>query len=169
MIPVALKRTAHRLTLKSLGAARAAACTFRDKTDGIAAVEFALILPILTIMMIGAIEMGDAVTVDRRVSMVASTAGDLLARYDGSNVTEAQVADIGQVAGWLMDPYATAGTKICVPARIPGPGSGTCGRACRQRSEHSQGLVLRLSRRQRQLGRLHLSGHPRGWRLLHHA
>ncbi len=65
-------------TIKS--AAYAAARRFGRKIDGIAAVEFALIVPIMLCMFIGTVELSQAITVDRRVTQVASTTADLVAR-----------------------------------------------------------------------------------------
>ena len=39
---------------------------------GIAAVEFALVLPILVIMLLGTVELGQALTIDRRIIQAAS-------------------------------------------------------------------------------------------------
>ncbi|MBI4046560.1 MAG: pilus assembly protein, partial [Devosia nanyangense] len=44
--------------------------------DGAAAVEFALILPILLLLYIGSIEASQLIITDRRVTTVAGTLGD---------------------------------------------------------------------------------------------
>ena len=53
---------------------------------GISAVEFALILPIMISMYLGAVEFGHALTIDRRVTSVASSAADLAEGSSASRV-----------------------------------------------------------------------------------
>jgi Flp pilus assembly protein TadG len=77
---------------------------FRDRTDGIAAVEFALILPIMAVMLIGAVQISDAVTADRRVSQVSSSTGDLIARIE-TDIAKSEIEDIAKIGGWLMAPF----------------------------------------------------------------
>jgi Flp pilus assembly protein TadG len=45
----------------------------RRREDGVSAVEFALILPVMLILFFGCVEVGDALTIDRKVAHVAST------------------------------------------------------------------------------------------------
>ena len=47
---------------------------------GIAAVEFALILPIMLVLWLGGVEVTGALSVDRRLNNLASSIGDLVAR-----------------------------------------------------------------------------------------
>ena len=49
---------------------------------GVAAVEFALILPFLLLLFLGTIEASSLITVDRRVNVISGTVGDLVARTD---------------------------------------------------------------------------------------
>jgi Flp pilus assembly protein TadG len=91
--------------------ARRAARRFGHDRQGIAAVEFALIVPIMMLMFIGAVEMSQAVTADRRTSQVASTTGDLVARID-SDITQAEVLDIAKVGSYLMNPFTSSTLTI---------------------------------------------------------
>ena len=47
-----------------------------------AAVEFAFIVPIMGVMFIGAVELSQAIIVDRRVTQIASSTADLVARAE---------------------------------------------------------------------------------------
>jgi Flp pilus assembly pilin Flp len=132
-----ISRWGQRLALKSASTIVRAAREFRDRTDGIAAVEFALIVPIMSVMMIGSIEMSEAVTVDRRVSMTAAATGDLVARYEGTKnaagVTEGgirttEVLDIAKVGTWLMKPYD--GTKFKITLSFISIGDCASGPPC---------------------------------------
>lgn len=84
---------------------------FRRDEKGVAAVEFALILPIMAIMFIGAVEMSWAVGVDRRVSQVAGATGDLVARVN-QNIPQAEVNDIMKIGSYLMYPFEEPPLKI---------------------------------------------------------
>jgi Flp pilus assembly protein TadG len=98
---LALSRLSHRIAVKSRAAISRTAYRLRTRDDGVAAVEFALIAPIMAVMLIGAIEMSGAVTIDRRVSQVAATTGDLTARFDGS-ITPADVEEIKNIGSWIL-------------------------------------------------------------------
>ncbi len=53
---------------------------FRRNRSGVAAVEFALLVPIMVIMYVGTVEVTEAVYVDRRVTLTTRVAGDMIAR-----------------------------------------------------------------------------------------
>ena len=65
--------TASTLVSRTLDFAR---CYRKDK-QGVAAIEFAFIVPIMFLMFVGAVELSQAITVDRRVTQVASSVADL--------------------------------------------------------------------------------------------
>jgi Flp pilus assembly protein TadG len=66
-----LSATASRLPLGKF------ASRFRDDEDGIAAIEFAIIAPIMIGMYFGLAEIASAISVDRRISHGTNVAGDL--------------------------------------------------------------------------------------------
>lgn len=74
--------------------------------DGIAAVEFALILPIMLFVYIGSVEASALISMDRRVQSVAGTLGDLVSRAQDT-VAPADLLDYFRAAGGIMTPYAT--------------------------------------------------------------
>jgi Flp pilus assembly protein TadG len=120
------RQVVRRTALRTLRHSRHLIARFRDRTDGIAAVEFALIVPIMAMMFIGAVEMSQAVTADRRVSQVASAAGDLVARVE-TDIQTTEVHDIAKVGGWLMAPFPAADLKITLSlVTVPCPTSGPC-------------------------------------------
>lgn len=80
--------------------------------DGIAAVEFALLLPVMITLFFGVVEVSLALLCRADVSKMASTAADLISQANSLNST-----DLGNV-------YAAAGT-ILYPYYDPSaPGSG---------------------------------------------
>lgn len=85
---------------------------FSKERSGIAAVEFAFIVPIMLCMFIGVVEMSQAITVDRRVSHIASSTADLVARQ--RNVTTTILNDYMSIVDNLMAPYADTNLKLTV-------------------------------------------------------
>lgn len=77
-----------------------------DRDDrGVAAVEFAMIVPIMFFLFVGAIEFSQALTVDRRVTQSASSSADLIARAPTSGLTTAQVDSQLKIVEQLIEPY----------------------------------------------------------------
>ena len=79
---------------------------------GVAAVEFALLLPILALLYVGVVELTQGLMTQQRASHVASTIGDLVSQ--SSSVTSSQVTDIFSVGDTVMYPYPTATLKMRV-------------------------------------------------------
>ncbi len=65
-----------RLGLKRLNPKRLSR-NYCDDEDGIAAIEFAIIAPIMIIMYFGLAEMASAISIDRRISHGTNVAGDM--------------------------------------------------------------------------------------------
>lgn len=72
----------------------------RRAEDGFAAVEFAMIVPIMVVLFLGAVEFSAALTVDRRVTSIASATADLVAQSE--QVTDDDLNDIMTIADSLM-------------------------------------------------------------------
>src|SRR5471032_1725386 len=79
---------------------------------GVAAVEFALLLPILLLLYFGVVELTQGVMTQQRADHVASTVGDLVSQ--SSTITSAEVTDIFSVGDTVMYPYPTASLKMRV-------------------------------------------------------
>jgi len=71
-----------------------------------AAVEFALLVPILATLLLGTLEFSQALTIDRRVTQIASATADLVAQTD--KITTSDFNDIMKIVEQLMKPYPTA-------------------------------------------------------------
>lgn len=102
----------HKIMRNSLYAARRLRKVrqlARD-TRGVSALEFALILPFMISMYIGAVEFSHALTVDRRVTSVASAAADLVAQ--SKQASSATVQDTFTAANSIMMPYSTTPITI---------------------------------------------------------
>ncbi|MAP94185.1 MAG: pilus assembly protein [Ponticaulis sp.] len=75
----------------------------RQNEKGIAAIEFALILPAFALLFFAAVEVSFLMLVDRKVTHTASSLGDLVAR--GTVMTETEVNDIFSASVALFQPY----------------------------------------------------------------
>lgn len=83
------------------------AARLRKAESGVAAVEFALILPIMLLVYIGMVEASALISMDRKIQSVSGAVGDLVARSRGQ-ITAAELADYVKVAGGIMTPYPAA-------------------------------------------------------------
>jgi Flp pilus assembly protein TadG len=79
---------------------------------GISAVEFAMLLPLMVTLYLGGVEVSQAVAVDRKVTLVARTLGDLVAQ--ATNVTTSDVTNILAASAAIVIPYNDSKLKITV-------------------------------------------------------
>lgn len=87
--------------------------SYRADKRGVAAIEFAFIVPIMVVMFVGAVELSQAITVDRRVTQAASSIADLAARKE-SSISQTEIADIMKIGGYIMTPYSQSPLKVTV-------------------------------------------------------
>jgi Flp pilus assembly protein TadG len=78
--------------------------------DGVAAIEFAMVAPLMLLLFVGSVEFSQALTVDRRVTQIASSTADLVARE--KSVTTADMEGIMQIVSYLMSPYDVTPLKV---------------------------------------------------------
>ncbi len=76
---------------------------FRRDRRGVSAIEFAFIAPILILLYVGVAEIGNALTLFRRTSTVATTAADLTAQTKAVSTSDLQ--DIVAAASSILAPY----------------------------------------------------------------
>ncbi len=86
---------------------------FTRSTSAVAAVEFALILPLLVTLYFGTVEAASLYTVDRRVATVASTMADLVSR-EQKCITTARLDSYFTAATGIMQPFSTDNLKQVV-------------------------------------------------------
>lgn len=86
---------------------------FRRDTQAVAAVEFALILPLLVTLYFGTVEAAQLYTVDRRVATVSSTMADLISREQDCITTD-KLNNYFNAATGIMQPYSTTALKQVV-------------------------------------------------------
>ena len=86
---------------------------FLRDARAVAAVEFALILPLLVTLYFGTVEAASLYTVDRRVATVASTMADLVSR-EQTCITTDKLNSYFNAATGIMAPYPTTALKQVV-------------------------------------------------------
>lgn len=96
---------------------------FLRACEGVALVEFALVAPLLGVMLLGGIEVGRYVLLNQKLSRVAIGTSDLVSR--------AQVASIGDMnqvfaaAGYSMQPFALGADGVIHISSISTDGNPT--------------------------------------------
>jgi Flp pilus assembly protein TadG len=81
---------------------------FAAAREGAAAVEFALILPVMLLLYVGTMEASALISMDRRVQTITGTIGDLVARADAT-ISSDQLQDYFLAAQHILAPYSTGG------------------------------------------------------------
>ncbi len=79
---------------------------------GVSAVEFALILPLMLTLYIGGIQIGEALTISRKVTHVTSSLGDLVTQ--SRTITNSDMTNILDAAAAVMAPYSDTPLKMTV-------------------------------------------------------
>jgi Flp pilus assembly protein TadG len=91
---------------------------FRANDTGVAAVEFALIMPFLLALYFGSMEASALFTADKRVNTISATVGDLVSQWDPngnpSSIPEATLTGYFDAARAIISPYPAAGLKQVV-------------------------------------------------------
>lgn len=97
----------------------------RCDESGVGAVEFGLLVPILLTLYMGSIELSTLISVDKRVSTVAGSIGDLVARTDGA-LPQAVLNDYFAASSATMAPYGSGGlAQIVTSVYIDADGDAT--------------------------------------------
>jgi len=81
---------------------------FRKSRDGAAAVEFALLLPLMISMFFGVVETSLALLCRADVSVMASTAADLISQVNAASTTD--ISNVYAAAGTVLYPYYSGGS-----------------------------------------------------------
>jgi len=92
--------------------ARRALRGFRDDKRGVSAVEFAMLLPLMITLYLGGVEVSSAIAVDRKVTLVARTLGDLVAQSTSVNSTD--MTNILNAASSVVQPYQSSLIQVTV-------------------------------------------------------
>ena len=86
---------------------------FASQEKGIAAVEFALTLPIMLALFVGVTQVGEAVSISHKVTVTARTITDLVTR-EYSPLTAAQLNIDLQAVAQVMAPFPATTLNLTV-------------------------------------------------------
>jgi Flp pilus assembly protein TadG len=84
--------------------ARRSAAGFLSDGSGIAAIEFAMVLPLMLVAFFGTVEFSSAVAIDRKVTIMARTLADLTSQ--GKSASDADLAVYINLSDAIMAPYS---------------------------------------------------------------
>ena len=88
---------------------------------GVAAVEFAIILPLMLTLYLGGVELSQGLITTRRSTNVAEALSNLVAEQpvcSANCLTDAGIADVFAAATAIMSPYSTASLKMTVSSVV---------------------------------------------------
>ncbi len=88
----------------------------KRESRGTSAIEFALIVPLLIVMYVGAVEVSNALTVLRRTDQIAYTAADLVAQ--AKSLSGEQIGEAAHAADNILAPYSTGPLRIVLTSVV---------------------------------------------------
>ena len=95
---------------------------FRSSRRGVASVEFALVVPVMVLVLLGSVELGEALLLDRKVSRSAHIGGDLVAQL--SAITDPELDDVFTAMEQIVAPFPNT-MRLVISSVVTGPGSTT--------------------------------------------
>lgn len=78
---------------------------FSRRSEGLAAIEFAMILPLMLVTLFGMIGTTSAISIDRKVTLIARTLSDLTSQ--GSTVTDTDIQNYFAIGRAMLTPYSS--------------------------------------------------------------
>ena len=89
---------------------------------GVAATEFAIVVPIMLVLFFGTVEFSSAIAIKRKVTSMARTASDLTSQ--AAVVTNNDLTNFFAASLGIMTPYPSAPTNVTVSELYIDPNSG---------------------------------------------
>jgi Flp pilus assembly protein TadG len=85
---------------------------FAQDERGVSAVEFAMLLPLMTTLYLGGVEVSQGVSIDRKVTLTARTVTDLVSQV--ASINNAGVNNVLTAATAVLSPFPTINAKVTV-------------------------------------------------------
>lgn len=118
--------SSRRASRANVSARRFGLSRFRRDKRGVAAVEFALILPIMLLLYIGTSELTYGLMANRKMTLASRALSDLTAQIStSSGVTDAELDSIFVAATSIMSPFSTTPLKMTISSIEFVPNSAT--------------------------------------------
>ena len=89
---------------------RTARKRFVKDERGVSAIEFVLIFPLLVTMLAGTVDIGQALTVSRKMNQVVSTLGDMTSQQTAWTTTDIDAIIAGTAT--IIEPFAKSDLKV---------------------------------------------------------
>lgn len=78
----------------------------------VSSIEFAIIAPLMITIYLGGVEVTQAVTADRKTTLVARTIADLVSQY--TSISDSQMNDILNASATVASPFPVANLQVVV-------------------------------------------------------
>src|SRR2546421_10121770 len=82
----------------------------RSDQRGVSSVEFGMLLPLMLTLYLGAVEISQAVGIDRKVTLTSRTLADLASQV--SSIASSDMSNILNASSWVMSPYDPSRLKV---------------------------------------------------------
>jgi Flp pilus assembly protein TadG len=97
---------------------------FARDNEGVSAVEFALLLPLMVAMYLGGNEVSQAITASRKVTLVSRTVADLASQ--SASINNSSMTNILDASTAVLSPFTGSKLKVTVSqVKIDGSGNAT--------------------------------------------
>ncbi len=85
---------------------------FAGDTQGVSAVEFALVLPLMLTLYLGGAEVAQAISASRKVTLVSRTVADLASQY--TTISEVNMTNLLNASAAVVSPFSSNTLKVTV-------------------------------------------------------
>jgi Flp pilus assembly protein TadG len=96
---------AYRCTLSALG-------RVGKDSRGVAAIEFAFVLPVMVILYVMTVELSNAFAVHRKVTIAARSISDLISQYTA--ISDSELANSFTAGSMILTPYSSMPMKLII-------------------------------------------------------
>ena len=97
---------------------------FARDQEGVSAVEFAMLLPLMITLYLGTVEISQGVAIDRKVTLTTRTVADLASQ--ASTISNADMTNMLNASSSVIQPYDSSKLKVTVSlVSIDGSGKAT--------------------------------------------